>query len=404
MRTVRDVTPMWDLLVQVAAASVPRVAVLVASKDGAATIADTVTSATAQCDVFVVSDGSTDATCRIAGEAGATVLELPENIGKPAAIYRAVRDLGLLDAYTFLAILDDDTTLAPDFIEQALTHMTRDRRDCAVPYDGVHRRSGERRLRDEALPVTKERRSGGVVITVGKTITNWTHDLRWNPWVGARAYSYWRYQVTIRPGQDVFNALNCISGSNSVYRTSVLREVLVEKTPYIVDDTYWVLETQRKGLGRVRYAPRADAFIQDPTNGRDWYKQNLRWLWGTGQGILGHRVGRQKSWFDFWYASLMLDWAVYILLWPVLVAVLIIGDFVAPQIIGLAIVSTYLAWTSVAAVALRQWRLLVLIPFLIAYDWLYRVNFVHAMVKAIRQPTVESCTWDSPKRHVEERG
>ena len=55
----------------------------------------------------------------------------------------------------------------------------------------------------------------------------------------------------------------CISGSNSTYRTEVLREVLVADTPYIVDDTYWVLETHRRKLGRIRYGPRAWAWIQE---------------------------------------------------------------------------------------------------------------------------------------------
>ena len=103
----------------------------------------------------------------------------------------------------------------------------------------------------------------GVGIVVGKTMTNWTHETRWNLWVASRAYSYWRYQVTMRRAQSSFNLLNCISGSNSVYRSSLLDQVLVEKTPYIVDDTYWTLETHRRDLGRIVYAPEAVAHVQD---------------------------------------------------------------------------------------------------------------------------------------------
>ena len=347
------------------------VAVLIASKDGAATIADTVASAVGQCDVYVVSDGSSDATVEVARAAGAEVYVLETNVGKPAALYRTVHELGLLDRYDYLAILDDDTVIAPDFVTLCLQRFASDTTS---------------------------------VIVVGRTTTNWSEDVRWNPWVAARAYSYWRYQVTIRRGQDAFNALNCISGSNSMYRSGVLGQVLVERTPYIVDDTYWVLEVQRRKLGRVRYAPDAEAFVQDPTTGRDWYKQNLRWLWGTCQGIVGHKVGRRRSWFDFWYVSLIFDWVLYALLWPVLLVTAIAADWVQPQTVATFVAVMYSVWVAAAAIALKKPRLVVFIPFIFAFDWLYRVNFLHAAIKTIRQPTVESCTWDSPTRYVTEKG
>jgi poly-beta-1,6-N-acetyl-D-glucosamine synthase len=271
---------------------------------------------------------------------------------------------GLLDRYDYIAIVDDDTLIAPSFLEEAL-----------------------KRFDDRT------------VIVVGKTITNWTHEHRWNPWLAGRAYSYWRYQVTIRPGQDVFNALNCISGSNSVYRSTLLREVLVERTPYIVDDTYWLLETQRRKLGRVRYAPDAHAYIQDPTTFHEWYRQNLRWLWGTCQGIIGHRVGRRRTWFDFWYCSLIFDWVLYVLFWPIVAAVLLVNRWVQLETMVVAVSLAYGVWVTAAAVALRKWRLVALSPFIVVFDWLYRINFAHAAVKAIRQPVVSTCRWESPTRY-----
>jgi glycosyltransferase involved in cell wall biosynthesis len=73
------------------------VAVLIATKDGANTIAETIASARAAegIDVYVVSDGSTDDTAATARAAGATVLELEENIGKPGAVFRGLFDFGL---------------------------------------------------------------------------------------------------------------------------------------------------------------------------------------------------------------------------------------------------------------------------------------------------------------------
>ncbi len=342
-----------------------RVAVVVASKDGEATIGDTVRSVAGQATVFVVSDGSSDRTALIAEREGAAVLALESNVGKPAAVYRVINEFALTARFEAIAILDDDTVVAPDFIEQSM-----------------------KRMKD------------GVAIVVGKTMTNWTHETRWNLWVASRAYSYWRYQVTMRRAQSCFNLLNCISGSNSVYRSSLLDQVLVEKTPYIVDDTYWTLETHRRDLGRIVYAPDAVAHIQDPTTYRAWYKQNLRWLWGTLQGVRGHRCGLGRSWFDVAYLLQMADWVLYILGGPLMLALIAAGIWVNPWLIGIGAAVGYFAWTIPAAIALRKWRLLALTPLFFVVDWLYRAVFIHAIVKTIRQPVVESCTWESPPRYA----
>ncbi len=198
--------------------------------------------------------------------------------------------------------------------------------------------------------------------------------------------------------------LNCISGSNSVYRTSVLRQVLVPETPYIVDDTFWTLETHRQGLGRIVYEKSAEAYIADPTTFRDWYKQNLRWMWGTFQGIIGHRVMRHGSKFDLWYGLLIIDWVGYALLWPlVFLAILAMGR-ISPMMLMLSTLAGYTLWIAAGAIALRKWRLVVLAPAVIFIDLLYRVNFIHAAIKAVRQPTVESCIWESPKRVLSKTG
>ncbi len=346
------------------AVSTGRVAVVVASRNGASSIADTIHSVSGQADIYVVSDGSTDATAAVARAAGARVLELHENVGKPTALYRAIEAFDLTRRYDVLAILDDDTVVAPDFVQEALRAF-----------------------------------KPGVAIVVGRTITRWSSERRWNVWLGCRAYSYWRYQLTIRRAQSALNVMNCISGSNSLYRSSVLEQVLVEKTPYIVDDTYWTLETQRRNLGRIVYAPRAHAHIQDPTDLRAWYKQNLRWLWGTFQGVRGHRCGRQVSRFDAAYVLLMVDWLLYVLGGPATVGLTAAGVLWDPKWFLIGVPLGYFVWTIPAAVCLRNWRLIPMTPFFIAIDWLYRAVFVHAFVRTLRQPLVQDCRWESPTRY-----
>jgi len=343
-------------------------AFVVATLNGATTIAATVAACARQADTFVVSDGSTDDTGGAALAAGATrALQLESNVGKPAAIYELVQRLHLLDRYRLICIVDDDTIVADDFVQK-----------------------------------TSAAFKPGVAVVCAKTVSDWTRARRWNPVVAARAFAYWKYQAFIRRGQSALGVMNCISGSNSVYTSAFLREVLRPDTPYVVDDTYWVLEAHRRRLGRVVYVPTTSAHIQEPTTVRAWYKQNLRWLWGTFQGIIGHRVGRRATGFDLAYVGLMIDWLLYTLVTPALLAVLVAVNVDDPgrlAHIGLLYVGGYAVWSIVGAVALRKWRLAVLFPALLVIDWIARVNLLHAAIKAIRRPTAE-CRWESPARYA----
>lgn len=340
-----------------------QVAILIACRNGAATIGAAVAAARATgSPVFVISDASTDDTAQRARAAGAWVLDLPRNVGKPAALHAGYVHFALGTRYRAVAILDDDVLVEPDFVTAALARL--------------HAQE---------------------VIVVGHNVTWWPADRRWNPWLAKRAYSYWSYQLLIRRIQSRFNVMNCISGSNSVYRTELLDVLLPQQPPYIVDDTYWVLETHRRRLGRVVYAPRAVAHLQDPTNLRDWYRQNLRWLWGTFQGIIGHRVGRRAGRFDYAYLLLMAHWLLYVLGAPLTLWLLATAG---PGIwFGLLfLLAGHGIWVTLAAWRLRRPQLPLFIPFIILADLLYRVIFVHALIKAVRQPTVERCVWDSPVR------
>jgi cellulose synthase/poly-beta-1,6-N-acetylglucosamine synthase-like glycosyltransferase len=346
------------------AARPARVAIVIASRNGERTIGSTIGSAREQGDIFVVSDASTDCTADAARAEGAEVLELETNVGKPTAIYRLVKTLELTRRYETILILDDDTIIAPNFVSECLKQLNRD-----------------------------------VAIVVGRTITRWEHANRWNVWLGCRAYAYWRYQATIRRGQSALNVLNCISGSNSIYRSKLLDAVLSEHTPYIVDDTYWTLETHRRKLGRIVYAPEAHAWICDPLSFRAWYRQNLRWLWGTFQGVWGHRIGRQATRFDLFYLLLIMDWILYATFAPLVFTLLFLQDWFEP-IRGLALYSFgVFVWVGIAAAATKQWRLVLMTPAIVAVDWIYRFTFLHAFAKTLAHPRVDVCRWQSPVRY-----
>lgn len=343
---------------------VAKVAILIATKDGEKTIDGAVKAARKnRCEVYVVSDGSTDKTVSIARKAGARVLQLRKNIGKPAALHKAYKYFGLSGKYDAIAILDDDVIIEKDFIRETKRSMDR-----------------------------------GCAITVGKNLTVWPDHKFWNIWLASRTYSYWAYQITLRTIQSTYNIMNCISGSNSLYRTQVLDQVLTGNTPYIVDDTYWTLETHRLKLGTIKYSPKARAWLQDPTNFRDWYKQNLRWMWGTFQGIIGHRIGSRADKFHLSYVALILEWIIYVFSGPL--ALFIIWEAglnnLPLQLLMLSL--GYIVWTAVAAASLRLPRLMLFVPAIVVIDFIFRWIMIHGLIKAMRHRTVVSCVWTSPKR------
>jgi cellulose synthase/poly-beta-1,6-N-acetylglucosamine synthase-like glycosyltransferase len=345
-----------------------RVAVLIASRNGEATIGDTIRSiATQAAGVYVVSDASTDRTAEVARAAGAQVIALAANVGKPAALHTLIASERIIERYDFVTILDDDTIVADDFVAKSLAAFRDD-----------------------------------VAIVTGRTESRRAHGrARLNPLLASRAFAYWRYQVTLRRGQSALGVMNCISGSNSMFRSSILAKVVVANTPYIVDDTFWTMEVQRRKLGKIVYAPGAVAAVCDPTNLRDWYKQNLRWLWGTCQGFIGHRVGSKPTLFDVTSVLLMLDWILYVFGAPlVLVLFMMHHPFTSFEHYVLFYAAGLGLWLTLASLATRRPEIVLMAPVIALLDFVYRVIFIHAAIKAIRQPRVESCTWSSPKRYA----
>lgn len=341
---------------------VSETAVLIACRNGEATIAATVRGALSNgIPVYVVSDDSSDTTVDVATAAGAEVLALSVNVGKPAALFAAYEHFRLGQRFQAIAILDDDTVIGADFMTHATAKMT------------AH-----------------------TAIVVGRNVTFWPHEKRWNVWLARRAFSYWNYQLVIRRIQSLFNVMNCISGSNSVYRTELLDAVLGDKVPYIVDDTYWVLETHRRQLGKVVYAPKAEALLQDPTTFSEWYKQNLRWLWGTFQGIIGHRIGTRRTRFDVAYVALILHWIGYMATGPISLWFIFSSIGGVRWVVGLLVGQA--VWVTCAAIRLGKPRLLLFVPLIALTDLLYRVLMAHALIKALRQPKVDKCVWASPAR------
>jgi cellulose synthase/poly-beta-1,6-N-acetylglucosamine synthase-like glycosyltransferase len=353
-------------------------AVLIACKNGEATIGNTVRSAVGQADVYVVSDGSTDRTCAVAEAMGAHVLECTTSSGKPMALRAGNARFALAARYRRVAVLDDDTTIEPHYIARLEKRMDADPRIAAAS---------------------------------GRIDSLWDNTRRWNPFIAMRAFTYWSYQVTVKRGQNALRVVNVICGANTLFRSDVFERLIRDDVPYAVDDMYWVAEIVRRKLGRVDYVPAARSWTIDPHHFWDWYRQTVRWSWAQFQSIRGHRLGLplertrgrrpgvRLSGFDLAYLVLIFDWIPYMLEPLVLPPIaFLLRDWIDPLWFGAFYLASSVGWIAIAATALRKPRLLVLAPVLIVLDLVYRACMWHAFVKAVVTPTIESCTWVSPTR------
>ncbi len=351
-------------------------AVLIACKDGEKTIGDAVRSAAGQADVYVVSDGSTDGTVEAAAAAGARVLVRDHSGGKPDALRAGIGAFSLAARYRYIAVLDDDTTLEPQYVEKVVDAMERD---------------------------------PGIAAASGRIDSVWDHQRRWNPFVAMRAFMYWSYQVTVKRGQNALRVVNVICGANSVFRPDVFEQLIRDDAPYAIDDMYWLAEIIRRRLGRIAYVHRARSWTIDPHTLRDWYRQTVRWSWGQFQSIRGHRLGvpvqrnadkrLRFSWFDAAYLALLLDWLPY-MLEPLLLPPIayFFRGLVDPIWFFVYYFAMSTAWIAIGACALRKPRLVLLVPAILVLDLVYRFTMLHAFVKTLLQPQIEVCKWDSPTR------
>lgn len=112
-------------------------------------------------DVLVISDGSTDGSERIAEAAGATVVAMPENQGKGAAL-RCGMEEAAARGYTHVAVVDADGQHLPEEIPRLLEEAW-DHPDCIVV--------GVRRLDNGSAPEASRR--GRSISNFWATVNGW---------------------------------------------------------------------------------------------------------------------------------------------------------------------------------------------------------------------------------------
>src|SRR5688572_6945920 len=198
--------------------------------------------------VYVVNDGSTDATAMVvAAFPRVNLLTNAVPCGKLGAVRTAIAHFKLTTGYRYLALLDADSRVAPEYFSEVLVRF-----------------------------LTKPE----VVLVCGAP-----HSERHN-WL--TAYRALEYGVTLglfRKGQSALGVITVAPGCASVYATRIL-PALEWNSQTLVEDMDLTIQIHRKRLGAISFTPHAVAYTQDPRTLRQYLGQITRWYSGTWQVML----------------------------------------------------------------------------------------------------------------------
>ncbi|MEO5740519.1 MAG: glycosyltransferase family 2 protein [Vicinamibacterales bacterium] len=207
--------------------------------------------------IYVIDDASTDSTAAIARATGVNLLSDGRKRGKLGGISEALSHFALARRYEYLAILDADSHVAPQYFTEVLVRFLQDAETvlvCGAPHSESY---------------------------------NWL-----------TAYRAYEYAVTLRlyrQGQHAMGVITVAPGCASVYRTRILPH-LDWDSETLVEDMDLTVQVHRQQLGKIAYTPHAVAYTQDPRTLGDYIGQLTRWYRGTWQVMRLRNVpfGRQR--------------------------------------------------------------------------------------------------------------
>ncbi len=213
-------------------------------------------------DLYIVNDGSTDKTLKIAKRFTNNILTIKSAKGKANALNSAIAYFKLASKYQFIFPLDADTKISPDFLENAFKIFEKDTR--------------------------KE-----LVCVIGKV------SGESNNWL--TSYRLWEYEVSQlvhKAAQEKEQAIIVCSGCATIYRSSLFSKVQFPQNT-IVEDMDLTFLIHRKKLGKIAFAPKAKVVTQDPYTLNGYLKQIRRWYKGYWQCLKKYSIPWGRQALDF---------------------------------------------------------------------------------------------------------
>jgi len=253
--------------------------------------------------IYVVSDGSTDQTARLARRLSCSVLELIPGLGKAQALHKLMYYFNLLNRYRYILIADADTIFDQNFLRRA-------------------------------LPLINKHQSTAVVAAYTKT--------RWPPrrepnknmlFIAYRSRLYGFIQPFIMYGQTwrPTNVYPVIPGFACLYKSDILRRLDIDVPGIIIEDFNMAFQLHKKRLGTIAHHPSIIAATQDPDNFQDYLRQIQRWNLGFFQTIKHWGVWPSAFWLALSISMLeMFIFSILLFVLPVLLILLAIYRYAPP--------------------------------------------------------------------------
>lgn len=249
-------------------------------------------------NVYVASDGSSDATAHLARGVGVNVLELEPNRGKAGALHAALEHFDLFDRYRAVLFLDADTHLDRGYLDAALPWFNDPEIAAVAGY---------------AKPIWQPGRRSWL----GKMLAAHRHRLYALTQMLQKYGQTWRFS----------NVAYIVPGFASVYRTDVLRRIDMDPPGLVIEDFNMTFEIHHHRLGRIAFTPQALALCHEPSTYGDYVSQVRRWVLGFWQTVRRHGVWPGPFWaaLGLWIAEILLAGVVFTAL-PLVVAVLVLPE------------------------------------------------------------------------------
>jgi biofilm PGA synthesis N-glycosyltransferase PgaC len=368
------------------------VAIVIAAHNEELVIEKTLVSAMAQVpisQVYVASDGSSDATSELAMRRGANVLDLNPNWGKAGAIVAAIEHFDLVERYDVVMLLDADTVLDADYMDSGLP-LFDDPEVVAV--------AGRASTIFHPAPAT----------LIGRILVTYRQ----------RVYIAVQYLLKYGQASRHVNVVSIVPGFASMYRTRVIHAIDIDAPGLSIEDYNMTFEIHAKSLGRIAFNPRAAvARTQDPDTLRDYSKQVRRWSLGFWQTLFRHGWHARVFFVVAWLSviELLIACLMLVLVPPVAVlsgvSELFVGwgldstgdlrefsTILPAGILALGILVPDLVLSIVTAVLTRNGRFLIYAPIFPLLRILDAILCLVALRRALGGSS--SGVWQSPQRRA----
>jgi len=340
-----------------------KLCVLLPGKNEATVIAETLKSVIGARmpieDIYVVDDGSTDDTAKIAKTFGVNVLSNPKNIGKAHSIL-AANDLWKLDQrYDVICLMDADSIVGDMYYEK----------------------------------VEAAFRSKPNVAVVSANTKSVKHN-----WLTAyRCMTYAMSNLIYKQGQSAMGVVSVVPGFAASYSTKAFKH-LTWDSDTVVEDMDTTIQVHRKKLGSIVYAPEAETYTQDPNTIPDYAKQIYRWHSGAWQVGKKHKMFSGVAAIDWEFKFLMFEALIFSLIYLMIPIWLLLWPHKVLRMLGIEL-AVFFVVAALVAIFQKRWDVLYSAPLFIIVRFIDCAILTWSFWRTIVLGKHDT-SWNAVKRYV----